>query len=49
MNQEQIDDSLYDTLMHVSGYIMNEEVAGQVKPFKKPLKYMTPDEYVDRT
>ena len=47
MNQEQIDDRLYDTLMHVSGYIMNEEVAEQVKPFKTPARYLTPSEYVD--
>ena len=47
MNQEQIDDKLYDTLMHVSGYIMNEEVAEQVKPFKTPPQYFTPGEYVD--
>ncbi|UCG82325.1 MAG: hypothetical protein JSW38_08980 [Dehalococcoidia bacterium] len=47
MNQEQIDDSLFDTLMHVSGYIMNEEVAEQVKPFKTPTRYLTISEYVD--
>lgn len=47
MNQEQIDDKLYDTLMHVSGYIINEEVAEQVKPFKTPPQYLTPSEYVD--
>ena len=47
MNQEQIDDKLYDTLMHVSGYIMNEEVAEQVKPFKTPPQYFMPGEYVD--
>jgi hypothetical protein len=47
MNQEQIDEKLYDTLMHVSGYIMNEEVAEQVKPFKTPPQYLTPSEHVD--
>ena len=47
MNQEQIDDRLYDTLMHVSGYIMNEEVSDQVKPFKTPQRYLTPSEYID--
>lgn len=47
MSQEQIDDSLHDTLMHVSGYIMNEEVSAQVKPFKTPRRYLTPSEYVD--
>jgi len=47
MNQEQIDDRLFDTLMHVSGYIINEEVAGQVKPFKTPAIYLTTSEYVD--
>jgi hypothetical protein len=47
MNTEQIDDKLHDTLMHVSGYIMNEEVAEQVKPFKTPPAYLAPGEYVD--
>lgn len=47
MSQEQIDDRLYDTLMHVSGYIMNEEVSDQVKPFKTPTRYLTPSEYTD--
>ncbi|HEY50056.1 MAG TPA: hypothetical protein G4O13_08440 [Dehalococcoidia bacterium] len=47
MNQEQIDEKLYDTLMHVSGYIMNEEVAEQVKPYKTPQRYLTTSEYVD--
>jgi hypothetical protein len=47
MNQEQIDDRLYDTLMHVSGYIMNEEVAEQVKPYKTSALYLTPSEFVD--
>jgi thymidylate synthase len=43
MNQEWLDDRLYDTLMHASGYIINEEVAEQVKPFKTPPQYLTPD------
>ena len=47
MNQEQIDDKLYDTIMHVSGYIMNEEVAAQVKPFRTPPAYFKPGEYVE--
>jgi len=47
MNQEQIDDRLYDTLMHVSGYIINEEVAEQVRRFKSPPQYLTPSEYMD--
>jgi thymidylate synthase len=46
MTTEQIDDRLQDTLMHVSGYIINEEVAEQVKPFKTPPVYLKPDEYV---
>jgi hypothetical protein len=45
MTQEQIDDMLHDTLMHVSGYIMNEEVAEQVRPFKTPTLYLKPGEY----
>lgn len=47
MNQEWLDDRLYDTLMHASGYIMNEEVAEQVKPFKTPPQYLTPDGHVE--
>jgi len=47
MNQEWLDDRLYDTLMHASGYIMNEEVAGQVKPFKTPPIYLSPGERVE--
>ena len=33
--------------MHVSGYIINEEVAEQVKPFETPPQYLQPDEYVE--
>ena len=47
MNQEWLDDRLYDTLMHASGYIMNEEVAEQVKPFKTPPQYLTPSDHVE--
>ena len=47
MNQEWLDDRLYDTLMHASGYIMNEEVAEQVKPFKTPPQYLTPSGHVE--
>ena len=48
MNQEWIDDRLYDTLMHVSGYIVNEEVAEQVKPFRTSPQYITPGERVEK-
>ena len=47
MNQEWLDDRLYDTLMHASGYIMNEEVAEQVKPYKTPPQYLTPEGRVE--
>ena len=47
MTQEWLDDRLYDTLMHTSGYIIKEEVAEQVKPFKPPPQYITPSEHVD--
>jgi len=46
MAREWIDDRLEDTLMHVAGYIIKDEVARQVKPFKKPVQYITPDGYV---
>lgn len=42
MQAEQIDKSLYDTLMHLSGYVVNEDIEAQVKPFRTPQKYMTP-------
>lgn len=42
MQAEPIDKSLYDTLMHLSGYVVNEEVEEQVKPFRTPPRYMTP-------
>jgi hypothetical protein len=47
MNQEWLDDRLYDTLMHASGYIINDEVAGQLKPFKSPPQYGTTSGYVE--
>lgn len=31
MEKEQIDGELYDTLMHLSGYVINEEVEEQIK------------------
>jgi hypothetical protein len=46
MTREWIDDRLEDTLMHVAGYVIRDEVARQVKPFKKPVPYITPDGYV---
>ncbi len=42
MQKEQIDKALYDTLMHLSGYLVKEDVAPQVKPFKTPPLYMRP-------
>jgi hypothetical protein len=42
MEKEQIDDRLYDTLMHVSGYVMNEEMEERLKPYKKPTEYLNP-------
>jgi len=47
MTVEQIDDRLQDTLMHVAGYIMRDNIAEQVKPFKKPAQYAKPSEYVE--
>jgi len=44
MQQEQIDDVLRDTLMHVSGYILKEAVEAQVRPYKRPPVYYTPAE-----
>jgi hypothetical protein len=47
MNTEWIDDRLNDTLMHVSGYIVNEHVTEQLKPYLTPPQYLKPDEYVE--
>ena len=42
MQPEQIDKVLHDTLMHLSGYVINKEVEEQVKPFRTPPRYMKP-------
>jgi hypothetical protein len=42
MEREQIDDRLFETLMHVSGYVINEEVAERLKPYRK-AHYFTPE------
>ncbi len=42
MQKEQIDKALYDTLMHLSGYVVNEDVEEQVRPFRTPPMYITP-------
>lgn len=42
MQQEQIDKALFETLMHLSGYVLNEEVEQQVKPFRTPTRYLNP-------
>ena len=47
MNKEQVDDRLYDTLMHVSGYVINEEVERHVKQYKKPPQYVVPGERLE--
>ncbi len=36
MQKEQIDKALYDTLMHLSGYVVNEDIEDQTKSFKTP-------------
>ena len=48
MEQEQIDDRLRDTLMHVAGYIVRDEVGRQVQPYKTPPRYMTAEGYMPR-
>lgn len=37
-----IDPDYDDTLMHVSGHIIREETAAQVRPFKSPTRYLRP-------
>ena len=44
MEREPIDDRLVDdTLMHVSGYVVNEEMAEKLAPYKEQPRYFTPD------
>ncbi|MBI2909688.1 MAG: hypothetical protein HYX92_18770 [Chloroflexi bacterium] len=47
MAKEQIDTALFDTLMHISGYVMQEEVEKEVRPFMEPARYFTPGERVE--
>ena len=47
MDRESIDDRLVDTLMHVSGYVINEEMEEKLKPHRKQPQYFTPDPLVD--
>ena len=43
MAKEWIDDRLEDTLMHVAGFILQEEVAREVAPYRQ-VSYMVPGE-----
>lgn len=47
MAKEQIDTALFDTLMHISGYVMQEEAEKEVKPFMAPARYFTPGERLE--
>ena len=44
MEREQIDDRLVDTLMHVSGYVVNEEMEEKLRPYLEKPQYFTPDQ-----
>ncbi len=46
MERELIDDRLEDTLMHLSGYVLNEEMEEKIKPYKKKPLYFAPGERV---
>jgi hypothetical protein len=49
MEKEYIDERLpRDTLMHVSGYLVNEEVEKEIRPFKKSPQYFTPGEKAEQ-
>jgi hypothetical protein len=37
-----IDSDYSDTLMHVSGHLLRDNVAAQVRPFRR-VRYLTPD------
>ncbi len=49
MQREQLDERLFDTLMHVSGYVVNEEVEREIKPFCQPPRYLVPDALLEKT
>ncbi|MBF8266626.1 MAG: hypothetical protein HW388_134 [Dehalococcoidia bacterium] len=44
MDREMIDDRLEDTLMHLSGLLVNEEVEEKLRPYKKQPQYITPSQ-----
>ncbi|MBP7960862.1 MAG: hypothetical protein KBG20_01880 [Caldilineaceae bacterium] len=44
-----IDPDYNDTLLHVSGNVLKDEVAWQVKPYKDPVRYLRPSGKVDDT
>ena len=45
MKREQLDSHLFDTLMHISGYVVNEEVEREINSFHKLPQSMAPDNY----
>ncbi|MDO8490722.1 MAG: DUF166 family protein [Dehalococcoidia bacterium] len=47
MEREPIDDRLEDTLMHVSGFVVNEDMAEKVRPYKEKPQYFAPGERVE--
>jgi hypothetical protein len=49
MDREPIDDRLVDTLMHVSGYVLNEEMEEKLRPFRKQPQYLNPDPRAETT
>ena len=42
MEREPIDDRLVDTLMHISGYVVNEEMEEKLRSYAKQPGYFTP-------
>ena len=48
MEREPIDDRLEDdTLMHVSGYVLNEEMEEKLRPYRKRPQHFIPDQRVE--
>jgi hypothetical protein len=43
-----IDTDYADTLMHVSGHLLRDDVAAQVRPFRT-VRYLTPSGQVEKT
>lgn len=39
MQIEEIDDGLFETIMHISGYMVNDNLEGQIETLRRPFKH----------